>query len=33
MDIVAKHGSLIECDSGPGLTVFSIYLPLENVHG
>ena len=32
-DIVAKHGGLIECDSRPGLTVFSIYLPLENSHG
>jgi two-component system nitrogen regulation sensor histidine kinase GlnL len=29
-DIVTKHGGLIECDSRPGLTVFSIYLPLEN---
>jgi len=32
-DIIAKHGGLIECDSRPGLTVFSIYLPLENDHG
>jgi two-component system nitrogen regulation sensor histidine kinase GlnL len=32
-DIIAKHGGLIECDSRPGLTVFSIYLPLENGHG
>ena len=32
-DIVTKHGGLIECDSRPGLTTFSIYLPLENGHG
>ncbi len=32
-DIIAKHGGLIECDSRPGLTGFSIYLPLENDHG
>lgn len=32
-DIIAKHGGLIECDSRPGLTVFSIYLPLEDGHG
>ena len=32
-DIIAKHGGLIECDSRPGLTVFTIYLPLENGHG
>ena len=32
-DIVAKHGGLIECDSRPGLTVFSIYLPVESGHG
>ena len=32
-DIIAKHGGLIECSSRPGLTVFSIYLPLENGHG
>ena len=32
-DIIAKHGGLIECDSRPGLTVFTIYLPLKNGHG
>ncbi|MBI3546422.1 MAG: nitrogen regulation protein NR(II) [Gammaproteobacteria bacterium] len=32
-DIIAKHGGLIECDSRPGQTVFSIYLPLENDRG
>jgi two-component system nitrogen regulation sensor histidine kinase GlnL len=32
-DIITKHGGLIECDSRPGLTVFSIYLPLEIGHG
>jgi len=32
-DIITKHGGLIECDSRPGLTVFSIYLPLEIDHG
>lgn len=32
-DIIAKHGGLIECDSRPGQTIFSIYLPLENGHG
>ncbi len=32
-DIVYRHGGLIECTSRPGLTVFTIYLPLENGHG
>jgi two-component system nitrogen regulation sensor histidine kinase GlnL len=32
-DIITKHGGLIECDSRAGLTVFSIYLPLEIDHG
>jgi two-component system nitrogen regulation sensor histidine kinase GlnL len=32
-DIISKHGGLIECNSQPGKTVFSIYLPLENANG
>lgn len=31
-DIVNKHGGLIEVQSKPGHTVFSIYIPLENGH-
>jgi two-component system, NtrC family, nitrogen regulation sensor histidine kinase GlnL len=29
-DIVTQHQGLIECDSRPGRTVFTLYLPLEN---
>lgn len=33
-DIITRHGGLIECDSHPGRTVFTLYLPLsENNHG
>jgi two-component system nitrogen regulation sensor histidine kinase GlnL len=32
-DIISRHGGLIECNSQPGKTVFSIYLPLENANG
>jgi len=28
-ELIARHGGLIECDSRPGATRFSIYLPLE----
>ncbi|WP_370690139.1 nitrogen regulation protein NR(II) [Fluviicoccus sp.] len=31
-DIIHQYHGLIECDSRPGQTVFSIYLPLENGH-
>ena len=31
--IVGQHGGLIECESKPGATVFTIYLPLEQSHG
>ena len=31
-DIVAQHGGSIECSSRPGITIFRIYLPLENGH-
>jgi two-component system nitrogen regulation sensor histidine kinase GlnL len=31
--IVSQHGGLIECETKPGSTVFSIYLPLEQPHG
>jgi len=31
--IVNQHHGLIECDSRPGETVFSVYLPLEQPHG
>jgi len=30
--IVGQHGGLIECESKPGSTIFSIYLPLEQPH-
>lgn len=30
--LINQHNGLIECDSEPGRTVFSIYLPLENDH-
>jgi len=32
-DIVTQHHGLIECDSRPGRTVFTLYLPLENGDG
>ena len=31
-ELVNRHGGLIECVSAPGHTVFSILLPLEEVH-
>jgi two-component system nitrogen regulation sensor histidine kinase GlnL len=31
--IVGQHGGLIECESRPGATTFSIFLPLEQPHG
>ncbi len=30
--LINQHNGLIECNSEPGRTVFSIYLPLENDH-
>jgi two-component system, NtrC family, nitrogen regulation sensor histidine kinase GlnL len=30
--IVSQHGGLIECETAPGATTFSIYLPLEQPH-
>ena len=30
--IVGQHGGLIECESKPGATTFSIFLPLEQPH-
>ncbi len=30
--LINQHNGLIECESEPGRTVFSIYLPLENVY-
>ena len=30
--LINQHNGLIECDSEPGNTTFSIYLPLENNH-
>jgi two-component system, NtrC family, nitrogen regulation sensor histidine kinase GlnL len=30
--LINQHNGLIECESEPGRTVFSIYLPLENGH-
>lgn len=32
-DIATQHHGLIECDSRPGRTVFTMYLPLENGNG
>ena len=29
--LINQHNGLIECESEPGHTVFSIYLPLENI--
>jgi len=31
-DIVHRHGGLLSCDSRPGDTCFSIYLPLDTCH-
>ncbi len=31
--LVNQHDGVIECDSKPGCTVFTIHLPLENNHG
>lgn len=31
--LINQHEGLIECESHPGRTVFSIYLPLEHHHG
>jgi two-component system, NtrC family, nitrogen regulation sensor histidine kinase GlnL len=31
--IVGQHGGIIECESRPGETVFTVYLPLEQTHG
>ena len=31
-ELVNRHGGLIECTSAPGHTVFSILLPLEEIH-
>ncbi len=31
--IIGQHGGLIECETQPGATTFSIYLPLEQPHG
>ncbi len=31
--IVFRHGGIIECESKPGSTVFSITIPLEDEHG
>lgn len=30
--LISRHGGMIECQSRPGRTCFSIYLPLENAH-
>jgi len=30
--LINQHNGLIECESEPGNTVFSIYLPLENIN-
>lgn len=30
--LISQHGGLVECDSKPGETVFSIFLPLEKEH-
>ena len=30
--LINQHNGLIECESEPGHTVFSIYLPLENMY-
>ncbi|PPD23902.1 MAG: PAS domain-containing sensor histidine kinase, partial [Methylomonas sp.] len=31
--LINQHNGLIECESEPGCTVFSIYLPLTDNHG
>ena len=30
--LISQHGGLVECESKPGETVFSIFLPLEKKH-
>jgi two-component system nitrogen regulation sensor histidine kinase GlnL len=30
--LINQHNGFIECESEPGNTIFSIYLPLENGH-
>ena len=30
--LISQHGGLVECESKPGETIFSIFLPLENKH-
>jgi len=30
--LISQHGGLVECDSKPGETIFSIFLPLEKEH-
>ncbi|MBI3900458.1 MAG: nitrogen regulation protein NR(II) [Gammaproteobacteria bacterium] len=32
-DIITKHGGLIQCQTRPGRTAFTVYLPLENDNG
>ena len=32
LSLISQHGGLVECDSKPGQTVFSIFLPLEREH-
>ncbi|MBK1694802.1 two-component system sensor histidine kinase NtrB [Chromatium weissei] len=32
-ELISQHGGLIECDSCPGDTTFTVYLPLESAHG
>ena len=31
--IVNRHGGLVSCESEPGRTVFSLFLPLDDPHG
>ncbi len=30
--LISQHGGLVECESKPGETIFSIFLPLEKTH-
>ena len=30
--LITQHNGLIECNSQPGKTVFSVFLPMEDVH-
>ena len=30
--LISQHGGLVECESKPGETIFSIFLPLEKKH-